>query len=181
MGYTHYMHALKLNPELAQAAREIVDAADCLVGDGDGVGEPFITDEEIRLNGDVSQGLACETFCLADDYGEAPDWYSNFCKTARNPYDKVVGAILIYAICSGAEGYESIGSDGTLEEREWHEAVDLYEKCFGRLGEEEFTVVLEQIGRPRVYNEEAQAWEDWDGEMTRKNYEEICAQFDRGY
>lgn len=169
MGYTHYMRDLKVNPVLAQAVREIVAESDCFIGNGFGEGEPVITDTEIILNGDASQMLDGETFYLAQSY----DGF-NFCKTNRKPYDEVVGAILICAICSGAEGYESISSDGTIEEIEWQKALNLYERCFGRLSEEEFDEVLHQIGRPIVYNEETSEWHDWDGKITRENYEEIC-------
>ena len=168
MGYTHYFKDVTSTPQLAQAAREIVNASDVSICGPDGTGMPRISDYEIALNGDANEGGDHETFWLPS----APDGF-NFCKTARKPYDEVVGAILIYAICSGSPGSENISSDGTIAEAEWVNSIALYEKCFGRLGEEEFQRLLKQIGRPLVFNEETISWERFNGPMTRDNYEQV--------
>lgn len=153
MGYTHYFGGLQPDENLAQAAREIVAASDAPIFGADGYGEPTIEADLIALNGNAETGEDHESFYL-----RAGDYDFNFCKTARKPYDKVVSAILLYAMLSGTEGAENIRSDGDIVD--WIEGVHLYEQCFGRLGEDEFARVVEAIGEPKIYDEENGEWKD---------------------
>lgn len=123
MGYTHYFSSKRTLTEnewaeLMNAAVVIGQAAekmqvryggkDYLVelanGHGDAASKPVIGEGVIEFNG-VGPDLDHETFCIAQEP------FSEFCKTARKPYDIVVVAILAYA--AAKYGFE-VGSDGDV-------------------------------------------------------------------
>lgn len=162
MGYTHYFKGLRSDEYLADFAAQIVENADCEICGGMGEGEPEITASSIWLNGSEAKGEEFETFAITDHIGN--DEF-NFTKTGRMPYDDVVGAILIAAIISRADNYENIGSDGDIVD--WSGPIELYEKTFGRLSDEEFADIYRQIG---YFDAEANGYSD-DNPPTRDEYE----------
>lgn len=84
-------------------------------GLGEGKGE--FNNERIWFNGDEKRGLDHETFMIERN----PDGTWEFCKTARKPYDLLVGACLLAA--QEFLGYE-ISSDGDVED--WVEIAKYY-------------------------------------------------------
>ena len=140
MGYSHYWNGVPTNDaawaEIQDAARKIIAAAEgtCTttaggyhadqpveICDGWGNGRPMFAEDFIMLNGDETRGLDYETFVVAK-HGAG----SEFCKTARKPYDVVVTAILAYL--AAYHGYD-VQSDGTPEE--WQEGVKLANEALG--------------------------------------------------
>ena len=99
MGYTHYFQitderARELMPKAAEIIKDIFktfpEVSKCLKG-GDGYnGEPLIDDEFVIFNGNAEKNEDYETF-----YFDVYDMDSNFCKTARQPYDLAVCLCLI--------------------------------------------------------------------------------------
>ena len=108
-----------------------------LIRDGDGKGEPHITDTIIRFNGDESTGMDHETFDLGlfdmsfnyDQEEMSKDGVFSFCKTARKPYDLLVCVSLMVAKHHLGADFK-ISSDGDLAE--WQDAIDFYEELFKR-------------------------------------------------
>lgn len=152
MGYTHYHRDLTPDAQLAEAARKIVEASDVPIFGGDGEGEPVIEDDIISLNGNAATEEDHETFYVIPDSGFA------FCKTVKKPYDEVVTAILIYAILNGTQGAENIRSDGDVVD--WIDGIHLYEKCYGRMDDEQFVRLVDAIGEPKIYSVEKEEWVD---------------------
>ena len=153
MGYTHHFSELVADEALAEDTRTIIEAAERLgiaVRGGDGTGEPIVTPQLIALNGDAEEGLDHETFYLSDR--PRPFGCMNFCKTVRKPYDAVVVAILIDAVVTERQGWESIGSDGTWQD--WStpqneglpSGLALYEEAFGRLGKRDEKRIRRLLG-----------------------------------
>lgn len=126
MGYTHYWNPMELevDAELAEEARAIVAASDVEIAGWDGTGEPEIREGLISLNGAGRKG--CESFVLRDD----DETGFECCKTGANPYDEVVGAILLAA--SERNPKLGMSSDGLWLEKEWVKARALFEKALGR-------------------------------------------------
>lgn len=92
MGYTHYLRGLQCDAELADFAKAAVALSDVQICGPTGTGTAVICEDSIKLNGSAERSEDYESFVLP---GIGCD---NFCKTARQPYDKVVTAILIDAI-----------------------------------------------------------------------------------
>lgn len=96
MGYTRYWKPTgkEFNKEFVDLNQAIVAVAKSKYGivirNGFGDDKPTINMEKIWLNGDGSNGLDHETYCLIS--GKASDF--DFCKTAEKPYDLVVNAML---------------------------------------------------------------------------------------
>ena len=110
MEYTHYLRGLQCNAELADFAKAAVALSDVQICGAFGAGTAVICKDSIELNGSAKRGEDYESFNL-------PGLGCNsFCKTARQPYDKVVTAILIDAIVLKVSGWENISSDGTAED-----------------------------------------------------------------
>lgn len=110
MGYTHYLRGLQCDAELADFAKAAVALSDVQICGPTGTGTVVICEDSIQLNGSAENGEDYESFIL-------PGLGCNsFCKTAREPYDKVVTAILIDAIVLKVSGWENISSDGTEED-----------------------------------------------------------------
>jgi hypothetical protein len=133
MGYTHYwrFHKEKMKTqELREVFQGITyninyifdklpQSKDILHG-GLGEGEPIINETEVWFNGDESQGLDHETFCINWKDQEA----FGFCKTARKPYDLFVCLALLSFYEYFPSDVFTLSSDGDAED--WQEAVDLY-------------------------------------------------------
>ncbi len=128
MGYTHYFNTLVPDERLARITKEIVKESAVTICGGMGKGKPVITEREISLNGDESRREDYETFCIPnreEDLG-----FHNFCKTAHQPYDEVVTAILCAALYLNCKGSDSIRSDGDF--KEWYESggITLFQKAY---------------------------------------------------
>ena len=114
MGYTHYFEQLRPLTEnefseLVKVTKRIIKLANddgIEICDGNGNGEPIITDELIQLNGSSHNDNDHETFMIQRDKK-----YGDFCKTARKPYDAVVVSILHYMKHCISDAYD-ISSDG---------------------------------------------------------------------
>jgi hypothetical protein len=94
-----------------------------------GLGRPIVDSSEIIFNGDASKGDAHETFVLT-----RYDSGSQFCKTARKPYDRYVKAVLVLANF-WAPGALEVTCDGDSEPDCWTEGVriaTIYTKNTGR-------------------------------------------------
>ena len=144
MGYTHYWNPMELevDAKLAEEARAIVAASDVEVAGWDGTGAPEIREGLISLNGKGRAG--CESFTLCGDDGTGFEC----CKTSSQPYDEVVGAILLAA--SERNPRINVSSDGRWSEKGWIKARALFEKAIGRKPEPPERMVDEY----RVYRRE---------------------------
>lgn len=123
MGYTHYWNFKKENENEAFDKFSKVCSklhknlpAHIKICDGLGEGKPLFSNVAVNFNGDGSQNLEHETFHV-----EISDTDFNFCKTARKPYDLLVGACLLAAhFILNCE----ISSDGKIEE--WKPIADYF-------------------------------------------------------
>lgn len=112
MGYTHYWQgtAPVLTGELKDQIRAVFaycKNTNIFLADGFGVGEPELSGFRLWMNGDELRGEDYETFGIT--FGA--DVGFDFCKTAHQPYDVAVVAILeILAVAS--HGKFSWTSDG---------------------------------------------------------------------
>lgn len=143
MGYTHYWrHDQKLNGKALfaafQDARKIVEAAKAKgiqLRGGGGEGEPVV-DEAIWLNGARELDEDCETFAFPVTGSTLKDsmvhggYPSDFCKTARLPYDVVVCAILLVLKHHLGEQIR-IASDGARRADEWLPAERMVQEVLG--------------------------------------------------
>ena len=126
MGYTHYYSGPRVITEAAlEDIQKIIDASGVPImgGDGSDGSEPTLTLELVNLNG--REDDSHENFAVSTT-GDSIDW--GFCKTARKPYDKVVGAILL-RIREDSPQF-NISSDGSWSE--WRPARRLFTKVMGR-------------------------------------------------
>lgn len=133
---------IKVFKAIAKDVQLIVDEAQkkgIVICGGVGEDDPKIDQYGIWLNGDRSQNLDHETFCLElFDTGmfntfeelKKPEIFG-FCKTAHKPYDLVVCASLI-ALKHHLKSDFEISSDGSFQYGEWNEAIEFYEKLFKR-------------------------------------------------
>jgi hypothetical protein len=130
MGYTHYW---KFNPTektekqfknvLKDCQLILANKGNIVICGGDGEGEPEITKDVIWLNGDRKNENNYETFYFSPFEQTEFD----FCKTAKKPYDLIVGAILL-SLAHRLTGF-SFSSDGDFEkENEWKPIFKYYEK-----------------------------------------------------
>lgn len=138
MGYTHYWSHGDLTPQqmgdIAASIRQIISEADgkptstaggyhtepVKICGGRGSGKPELSKTNISLNGN-GPDLDHETFHIS------PSGESDFCKTARKPYDVVVAACLTFLATD--YGFR-VSSDGDHED--WQAGVDLCCKALGR-------------------------------------------------
>ena len=127
MGYTHYFRNVRMTPELADLAKVIIALSDVTICGGTGYGAPEISDNIIYLNGDAEKGEDYETFSLNNN---AEDDLFPFCKTGHRPYDKVVTAILTAAVYLRVPGYNTISSDGNIND--WKNGIKLFKKAWNR-------------------------------------------------
>jgi hypothetical protein len=128
MGYTHYWSHGPVAPAawaaLVADSQKIIEAVDVPLRSYDGeTGKPEFSAEEISFNG--ADDDSCESFVL-----EAKGTGFTFCKTARQPYDLVVCAVLLRAVAH-IPGF-SLRSDGDwYTEDEWIAARKLVARMFG--------------------------------------------------
>jgi hypothetical protein len=92
---------------------------------GSGVGEPIFTEKEIRFNGCRKNRTNHDTMSIA--LGESCD--SDFCKTARKPYDLLVCCTLI-ALANNLPA-EVFGFESNGDFDDWEPAIDLYTQIIG--------------------------------------------------
>ena len=96
MGYTRYWETTgnKYDQRTIEIIKKIIEIAkkeyDIVLRSHDGTGEPIVNEEYIGINGDAYNELNYESFVIIN--GE--DTGFNFCKTARQPYDIAINAIL---------------------------------------------------------------------------------------
>lgn len=109
---------------------------DFVLCNGNGKGNPEITDTIICFNGDASTENDFETFSLKlfespryEKINETKDDVFIFCKTARQPYDIAV-CLSLMVIKHHLGSDFRISSDGNFEE--WNEAIKYYESYFKR-------------------------------------------------
>ena len=149
MGYTHYWDRPVSNAgsaymfgKLALDTKKICEWANdngMRIRNGFGEGEPEFTEFYFSINGDAQadSDYSYETFRW-EGIPTQPEWrqdereYFDFCKTARQPYDAVVTAILIrakhiYGSCV------SVSSDGDWQD--WSAGRTVYELVFGETAE----------------------------------------------
>jgi hypothetical protein len=122
MGYTRYWYATgkQFTDEFIEKVKKIVAAAEndgIRICGSMGDGEPYYDHEVIAMNGDAAKNEDYETFAIEENLNENIPGINpgfGFCKTARNPYDCVVNAVLQLA---KKEGYvKKISSDGENDE-----------------------------------------------------------------
>lgn len=144
MGYTHYFRGLQPNEDLARDAEELAAAATASgvsIRGWDGECEPRFEADIIDFNGNAEFDEDYETFRIA-----AGDYDFNFCKTGRRAYDKVVGAVLLRAIVTGADGSSGISSDGGYDDWERAGVFELYEEVFGPLEPDDWDAINATLG-----------------------------------
>ena len=152
MGYTHYWDSLKVTEDLAEVTKEMIRISDVLIRGSAGKGEPEIKSNRLCFNGDEQKNEDCDTFCL-DNTTEGFD----FCKTNGKPYDDVVVGVLVAAIDLENPGYESIRTDGTIND--WEDGIKLYcnayENLHGHSLDWKFAkkCVAEQLRKNRILRE----------------------------
>lgn len=147
MGYTHYWtfdpHKVKSTEDLRKrfkrASMQIKKFANWVnenksevykICGGLGKGKPIFNETEIWFNGDISQQLDHETFNMHWSRPTLHGGFTDFCKTARKPYDLVV----CFALLTFAEIFPDAfeySSDGDMEDEEWQRAVEFYETFTG--------------------------------------------------
>ena len=122
MGYTRYWKRTdeEIDQGVVDMAKDIIDMAEkdygIKVGDAMGNGEPIIDAEHIVFNGDATKQEDYETFYVGPETG------FEFCKTARQPYDIVVNAMLKMLKEQGI--VKDVSSDGDNCEHEAKELLD---------------------------------------------------------
>lgn len=143
MGYTHYWYRKDPEPadaygRLALDAKRIFEQAEqegiVLVHEYDRSTPPTANEGEIWFNGKGDDGH--ETFVWPAETPELRPYQTDtgegsftFCKTARKPYDAVVGALLIRAkLHYGAS--VAVSSDGWWD-GDWDEPRAFYARTFG--------------------------------------------------
>lgn len=140
MGYTHYWEGSEVDEQAVKEAESIIKASGVTIKGWDGEEEPVVTVGEIRINGDASVGQDHETFHV----GHGLNAGFEFCKTARKPYDKVVGAILITLFVR--DKVTDLSSDGCYDEQEWQEAIALFEEVVRPLTDTEHEELKSVLG-----------------------------------
>jgi hypothetical protein len=141
MGYTHYWY---YNPSKSKVGTEeafskavtevrkyktMLESRGLVVRGPMGEGDLELDSDVIAYNGDGSQGLDHESFCVERTH-QAPREGFAFCKTARKPYDTLVCLTLIALFeAFGDPAVFSYCSDGDDEEQEWQEAYEIYREA----------------------------------------------------
>ena len=141
MGYTHYYNIQDITKplmtsEIAQDIENIIMASEMPLGDGsDEPGsQPILEHDLVQVNGIGDEGH--ETLCYPPDFEWNRKFHqpeslgSDFCKTARKPYDVVVCAALLAIKHHQGDNVE-IHSDGKFDD-EWQPAYRLYRRATGR-------------------------------------------------
>lgn len=140
MGYTHYWEGSEVDEQAVKEAENIIKSSGVTIKGWDGEEDPVVTVGEIRINGDASMDHDHETFHV----GHGLNAGFEFCKTARKPYDRVVGAILIALFVR--DEVTDLSSDGYYDEQEWQEAISLFEEAVRPLTDEEHEELKRILG-----------------------------------
>ena len=102
---------------------------------GFGEGIPIINESMIWFNGDKSNGMSHETFCINIFDQKEPNGF-NFCKTARKPYDIMVCfSLLAFKYTFNDLDVFHFSSDGT--NADWARAYAIF-KAYTGITPEEF-------------------------------------------
>ncbi len=135
MGYSHYFaydptasSFVAAWPQMISDARLIAwfvqSSLDIPLANGEGDGEPELSDRRMWLNGPRLQGEAHEPFSIDPSppnlTGQDPEcsrFAHGFCKTARMPYDIAVASILLRCHHLAPDAF-LVASDGDWR-REW--------------------------------------------------------------
>lgn len=145
MGYTHYFPGLKATAEVIADAKLIIDASGVTICGPAGNALPIMNETEgILLNGFEAADEDYETFHLRGTEEPEHLGLSEFCKTARRPYDVVVTAILISA---AVHADRQVRSDGQWSN--WAAGVELFEKAVRPLAEDEKIALELDVSRMR--------------------------------
>ena len=125
MGYTHYYKGLippESSTQLLTDIQKLLSTSTTSIAGPSGSGDPILTESLVDLNG---RDDPHEPFTVEIGH---PIPFA-FCKTARKPYDQVVGAVLLRCqFYSPHPGFE-VHSDGSWDE--WGPARELYRTAFG--------------------------------------------------
>lgn len=119
MGYTNYWtmskekQSAKTRKKMKAFTKAAIELSEAKICGGGGRGKPEVLLKHIWLNGCEEYGEDHETF----PFDMTRPGSSEFCKTARKPYDEVVKACLIYAKELGI--IQSWRFDGDNEEEEY--------------------------------------------------------------
>ncbi|KAK6531430.1 hypothetical protein TWF281_008235 [Arthrobotrys megalospora] len=127
MGYTHYWSGhlnSSTSSQLTTDIHKLLSITSTKITGPAGTGDPQISPSSINLNGDESADQAHESLNLP--IGQTISF--GFCKTARKPYDEVVGAVLLRCLVYNQSTF-TVWSDGCWEE--WGDARVLYQTAFG--------------------------------------------------
>jgi len=143
MGYTHYWERPRNNAgsaymfgKLALDAKKLCEYANAngiRIRNGWGEDEPEFNEAQFAINGDPAyESFIWEGIPSISEWRKDEPNTFDFCKTAHNPYDAVVTAILIrakhiYGSCV------SISSDGNWQD--WQAGRELYERVFSEVAE----------------------------------------------
>jgi hypothetical protein len=140
MGYTHYWNrdeslmfpqdSLDFYAEFTRYAVQVIQTAEkqgIQLADlsGEHLGAWRVDGESVRLNGygkDAHESFVWEKVC------PKPQGFYDFCKTARNPYDVVVTALLLGAREAYGDAVR-ISSDGSPSE--WEDGLRLFQQATG--------------------------------------------------
>lgn len=123
MGYTHYYTgSITLDEATVHDVKTIINTSDVRITGTHGTGNPIVTPYKgIGLNGDANAELDADSLVIR--HGDN----AGCVKTNRQPYDAVVGAILL--LLEARHPDFELSSDGTNSEFEWIVAHDLYESA----------------------------------------------------
>lgn len=156
MGYTNYFTRFEDKHDAGRFRRFVEDVRRAFanlpehvrLADGNGFGEPVITDEMVCFNGraEYNNDMSHETMLIErdiifrdDDYGKRrQQTYQRkgeifcFCKTQRKPYDFAVQVVLIlYKHYFGSAVF--VHSDG--DQSDWFAACEFVKSLFGLIAE----------------------------------------------
>lgn len=131
MGYTHYWKTKREFTEeewnkFTKGTKKIIKKSGVKICNGMGEDEPILTPDVVSLNGDASNGEDCESFIVTKEPQEF-----EFCKTRREPYDKVVCACLLLMEKILGKDVE-VSSDGNRD-TDWKDGNQLFKDAIKRL------------------------------------------------
>tara|TARA_S200002703_G_scaffold120632_1_gene106449 strand:+ start:29 stop:412 length:384 start_codon:yes stop_codon:yes gene_type:complete len=124
MGYTHYIQPTRNLTDqewatLTAQVKQILDGSTVPLAGWDGTGKPEVSTERISFNG-VNDDSHESCVINREETG------FSFCKTARKPYDYIVGAV--YLAFQEIHGSSILSSDGDLNGEEWLDARELFNR-----------------------------------------------------
>ena len=119
MGYTRYWERTNkpYDEEFINQVQQIINRCTSLgisIKDGFGEGNPEISMNKIWINGNAEFNLDHETFAIINTTSEHFQVGTDFCKTARKPYDFAVREILKIAEESGIVSNVSADGDNNV-------------------------------------------------------------------